>query len=81
MTQTVTHTGCGLCGDNETHGAKQHTHSEQIGLKSIQRSQNGPRSAAHNPEVVGSNPAPATKNPRCFRIWDFLFPYSLFTIH
>ena len=81
MTQTVTHTGYGLRGANETRRVKQHTHSEQKGLKSAYRSQNGPRSAAHNPEVVGSNPAPATINPRCFRIWDFLFTYSLFTIH
>ena len=81
MTQTVTHTGSGVCGANETHRVKQHMHSEQKGLKSIRRGQKYQQSAAHNPEVVGSNPAPATINPRCESIWDFLFPYSLFTIH
>ena len=79
MTQTVTHTGYGLCGVNETHRVKLHTHSKQKGPKSIQRGQKHQRSAAHNPEVVGSNPAPATINPRCESIWDFLF--SLFTLH
>ena len=81
MTQTLTHTESGLRGANETRRVKQHTHSKQKGLKSIQRGQKHQRSAAHNPEVVGSNPAPATINPRCFRIWDFLFTSSLFTIH
>lgn len=28
---------------------------------------------SHNPEVVGSNPAPATITPRCLGIWEFLF--------
>ena len=79
MTQTVTHTGYGLCGVNETHRVKLHTHSEQTGLKSIRRGQKHQRSAAHNPEVVGSNPAPATKNPRCVSVWDFT--YSLLPIH
>ena len=63
MTQTLTHTESGLCGVNETHRVKLHTHSEQTGLKSIQRGQKHQRSAAHNPEVVGSNPAPATRKP------------------
>ena len=81
MTQTLTHTESGLRGANETHRAKPHMHSQRKGLKPAQQSQKHQRSAAHNPEVVGSNPAPATINPRCESIWDFLFPYSLFTFH
>ena len=63
MTQTLTHTGSGQCGANGIHRLKQHTHSQRKGLKIAQQSQKPQQSAAHNPEVVGSNPAPATRKP------------------
>ena len=60
MTQTLTHTGSGLDGTNGAKRAKQYTYSQQKGCKSPQRTRNRIQTAAHNPEVGGSSPPPAT---------------------
>ena len=60
MTQTVTHTGFGLDGTNGAERPKWYLRPQQKGHKSPQRSQNSIQTAAHNPEVGGSSPPPAT---------------------
>ena len=60
MTQTVTHTGCGAGGDNGAKRAGTDTGLEQTGWKYLESTRKGVPTAAHNPEVVGSNPASAT---------------------
>ncbi len=35
---------------------------------------------AHNPEVAGSSPVPATKAPRTISSWGLLLTYYLFTL-
>ena len=60
MTQTVTHTGFGLCGTNGAKRLKSYFCLHQKGRKSPQRSGKPIQTAAHNPEVGGSSPPPAT---------------------
>ena len=60
-TQTVTHTVCGAGGDNGAERAGTDTSPEQTGWKNPESTGKGVPTAAHNPEVVGSNPAAATK--------------------
>ena len=85
LTQTVTHTGLGLCGTNGAKRPKWYLSPQQKGYKSPQWRQNCIQIAAHNPEVGGSSPPPATNKP--LKSYDFsgflhfplLFPlfYSL----
>ena len=60
LTQTVTHIGFGLGGNNGTVSVQQHLHPQRKGYKIAQWNGKRLRSAAHNPEVEGSNPSPAT---------------------
>ena len=61
--QTVTHTGFGLDGTNGAKRLKSYFSPRQKGRKSPQRSGKSIQAAAHNPEVGGSSPPPATRNP------------------
>ena len=58
LTQTVTHTGFGLCGTDGAKSSKSYFCSQQKGCKSPQWSRNFFRSAAHNRSVAGSQTVP-----------------------
>ena len=60
MTQTLTHTEFGVGGTNGAKRSKSHFSSQQKGPKRAQWSGKPIRTAAHNPEVGGSSPPPAT---------------------
>ena len=63
LTQTVTQTGFGRCGNNGANAVKPHGCPQRKGAKRSFRRKKHNGAAAHNPEVVGSNPAPATRKP------------------
>ena len=63
LTPTVTHTAFGLYGTDGAKRLKSYFCLQQKGHKTPQRSQNYIRTAAHNPEVGGSSPLPATNKP------------------
>ena len=56
----MTHTGFGLCGTNGAKRLKSYFSPQQKRCKSPQQSGNPIQTAAHNPEVGGSSPPPAT---------------------
>ena len=60
LTQTVTHIGFGLGGNNGTVSVQQYFYPQRKGYKSAQWSGKHIQAASHNPEVEGSNPSPAT---------------------
>ena len=61
MTQILTQNGKGTGGSGGGNRARKHPPLEQIWPKSAKKPPPAPLAAAHNPKVVGSNPAPATK--------------------
>ena len=63
LTQTVTHMGFELHGTNGANRVKLYPHSQQKRCKSPQWIGKYIRAAAHNPEVGGSSPPPATNKP------------------
>ena len=69
LTQTVTHTGFGTHGTNGAKRLKSYFRSQQKWHKSPQRSGKPIQTAAHNPEVGGSSPPPATNKP--LKSYDF----------
>ena len=60
LTQTVTHMGFGVGEINGAERLKSYFSLQQKWHKSPQWSQNSIQTAAHNPEVGGSSPPPAT---------------------
>ena len=79
MTQTMTHTGFEVDGTDGAKSSKSYFCSQQKGCKSPQWSRNFFRSAAHNPEVGGSSPPPATNKPlKSYDFSGFLHFSSLF---
>ncbi len=81
LTQTLTHTGKYLCGNNGLKTAKDYLWAERKGSKTTKKLHAELPSAAHNPKVVGSNPAPATMKNPVFKpllalALDFLFPFE-----
>ena len=63
LTQTVTHMGFGVGEINGAERLKSYFSLQQKWHKSPQWSQNSIQTAAHNPEVGGSSPLPATRKP------------------
>ena len=63
LTQILTQNGKGADGSGGENRAKKHTIPEQTRPESAEKPPPAPLAAAHNPKVVGSNPAPATINP------------------
>ena len=69
LTQTVTHTEFGAHGTNGAKRPKWYLSPQQKRYKSPQWRQNCIQIAAHNPEVGGSSPPPATNKP--LKLHDF----------
>ena len=79
LTQTVTHMGFGVGEINGAERLKSHFSLQQKWHKSPQWSQNSIQTAAHNPEVGGSSPPPATNKPlKSYDFSGFLLFSSLF---
>ena len=60
VTQVLTQNGKGAGGISGDSSAGKHPTPEQTRPKSAKKPPPAPLAAAHNPKVVGSNPAPAT---------------------
>jgi len=43
-------------------------------MRSLSEKRSETRKISHNPEVLGSNPSPATKKPEYFVLWFFVTP-------
>jgi len=79
LTHVLTHTGLSASGQNRTQWIWMFDIPLKMGQKSLELQQISPFRAAHNPEVVGSSPASATKiapgffsKPGVFlQIWPF----------
>ena len=73
LTQTLTHTGIRVHGTSGTNRASERGFPSPQGRKPAGMSPHRIQTAAHNPKVVGSSPASATKQKRhpkgCFFIW------------
>lgn len=61
MTQILTQNGKGAGGNSGGNRCGKHPALEQTRPKSAKKPPPASLTAAHNPKVVGSNPAPATK--------------------
>ena len=61
MTQIQTQNRKRAGGGNGDNSARKHPTLEQTRPESVKKPLPAPLTAAHNPKVVGSNPAPATK--------------------
>ena len=61
LTQILTQNGKGAGGSGGGNRAGKHPTPEQKCPESAKKPPPAPLAAAHNPKVVGSNPAPATK--------------------
>ena len=71
LTQTLTHTGIRVHGTSGTDRASERGFPSPQGRKSAGMSPHRIQTAAHNPKVVGSSPASATKQKRHpFYTWD-----------
>ena len=64
LTHTLTHTGIAADGQSRTDWIDDLRVFREKGQKTLQPQRKIPILAAHNPEVVGSSPASATKNRR-----------------
>ena len=64
LTQTLTHTGIRVHGTSGTDRARERGFPSPQGRKSAGMSPHRIQTAAHNPKVVGSSPASATKQKR-----------------
>ena len=63
LTQILTQNGKGAGGSSGDIGVRKHPSSEQTRPEIVKKPPPAPLTAAHNPKVVGSNPAPATTIP------------------
>ena len=63
LTHILTQNRKNLCGADGAYLSKQRPFLCQTRPESARKVQSASLTVAHNPEVAGSNPVPATKNP------------------